>query len=460
MLIKPSKKVALMDDYGLSLTYSDLVDFVSVVGSYIDTRGLLLLKCDNSLASISFYVASLELKVPIMLIDEKIAHNELAAIVDEYKPHYLIIQGDEVFSDLYENKYSYGGLSVQSRKIILENKISKELALLLSTSGSTGSRKFVRLSYDNILSNTASIVNYLGVTPLDVAITTLPMSYTFGLSIINTHLYASAKIIVTKFTALEKDFWLQMSRQRVTSLSGVPYSFELMMKTGLLKRSLPDVKVITQAGGKLSSNLKIKLLDYCDEFQKKLFVMYGQTEASPRMSFVPPYDLRNKIDSIGVSISGGSLEIRSEDGVLCKTAEHGEIIYKGPNVSLGYSVCVEDLAVGDTLGGVLSTGDVGYVDKDGFYFIVGRNKRFAKVFGLRVSLDEIEELLISKYPDFDFMCKVDESVIIVYFSDGSLDVADAKKFISYRSKIHRTGFKFEQIAKIKRNSSGKKLYNA
>jgi len=459
MLIKKSSNIALIDDTGTSLTYLDLIDFVSAVGENLDFRGLLLLKCDNSLASISFYIACLELKIPIMLIDEKTSQTELKNIIYIYKPQYLIVPDSSAFSDLYENRYSYGGFFLKTQKVVLENVIFKDLALLLSTSGSTGSRKFVRLSYNNIVSNTESVVSYLGLTPFDVAITTLPMSYTFGLSIINTHLYAGAKIVVTKSTLLEKGFWLQMSRQRVSSLSGVPYSFDLMIKTGLLKRSLPDVKTITQAGGNLSSKLKIKLLDYCDEFQKSLFVMYGQTEASPRMSFVPPYNLRNKIDSIGVPIPGGSLEVLSKDGFQCKIGEHGEIIYKGQNVSLGYSVRAEDLGVGDTLCGVLATGDVGYVDKDGYFFIVGRNNRFAKVFGLRVSLDELEKLLISNYQSLDFMCKAEQGVIKVYFSDGSLDIANAKKFLSNMTNIHRTGFEFEHITKITRSISGKKLYN-
>ena len=210
MLIKKSSNIALIDDTGTSLTYLDLIDFVSAVGENLDFRGLLLLKCDNSLASISFYIACLELKIPIMLIDEKTSQTELKNIIYIYKPQYLIVPDSSAFSDLYENRYSYGGFFLKTQKVVLENVIFKDLALLLSTSGSTGSRKFVRLSYNNIVSNTESVVSYLGLTPFDVAITTLPMSYTFGLSIINTHLYAGAKIVVTKSTLLEKGLWLQM----------------------------------------------------------------------------------------------------------------------------------------------------------------------------------------------------------------------------------------------------------
>jgi PAS domain S-box-containing protein len=122
-------------------------------------------------------------------------------------------------------------------------------------------------------------------------------------------------------------------------------------------------------------------LDYCEQSKKKLYVMYGQTEATARMSYVPPHKLRDKIDSIGISVSGGALEVLSDVGVALSPHERGEIVYTGPNVSLGYAEKISDLNLDDTLDGKLYTGDVGYRDEDGFFFVVGRNKRFAKVFG-------------------------------------------------------------------------------
>jgi acyl-coenzyme A synthetase/AMP-(fatty) acid ligase len=231
-----------------------------------------------------------------------------------------------------------------------------------------------------------------------------------------------------------------------------------MIKTGLLKRDLPNVKTITQAGGKLNAALKRRLLDYCEQSKKKLYVMYGQTEATARMSYVPPHKLRDKIDSIGISVSGGALEVLSDVGVALSPHERGEIVYTGPNVSLGYAEKISDLNLDDTLDGKLYTGDVGYRDEDGFFFVVGRNKRFAKVFGLRLSLDELEDLLVYSFPHLDFMCKDNEGTIEILFSGGDLDINDATKIVSNSTKIHRSAFKFEKISHVPRNDRGKKVY--
>lgn len=457
-MLTSSKNIALIDDAGSSLTYSELIDLVGVIGQHIEVRGLLLLKCDNSISSILFYVACLELKVPVMLIDDKTSDGELESIIEEYKPYYIVIRGEAGCSFGYEKLYNRDEFSLLVCTEKPRTKILGELALLLSTSGSTGSRKFVRLSYANICANTDSIIEYLNITEFDVAITTMPMSYTFGLSIINSHLSMGAKIVLTKYTTLQREFWDQVSNQKVTSLSGVPYLFEVMIKTGLLKRDLPNVKTITQAGGKLNAALKLRLLDYCEQSKKKLYVMYGQTEATARMSYVPPDKLRDKIDSIGISVSGGALEVLSDDGVALQPYECGEIVYTGANVSLGYAEKISDLNLDDTLNGKLYTGDVGYRDEDGFFFVVGRNKRFAKVFGLRLSLDELEDLLVNSFPHLDFMCKDNEGTIEIFFSGTDLDINDATKIVSNSTKINRSAFKFKKISHIPRNDRGKKVY--
>jgi len=457
-VLKSSKNIALVDDAGSSLTYSELIGLVGVIGQYIDVRGLLLLKCDNSISSILFYVACLELKVPVMLVDDKTSDGEFESIIEEYKPFYIVTRGEAGFSGRYQKLYSRDDFSLLVCTEKPRAKILGELALLLSTSGSTGSKKFVRLSYASIYANTDSIIEYLNLTDSDVAITTMPMSYTFGLSIINSHLSMGAKIVVTKFTTLQREFWDQVSNQKVTSLSGVPYLFEVMIKTGLLKRDLPNIKTITQAGGKLDTALKYRLLDYCEQSQKKLYVMYGQTEATARMSYVPPHKLREKIDSVGISVSGGVLEILSDDGLVLPPHERGEIVYTGPNVSLGYAEKISDLILDDTLDGNLHTGDIGYRDEDGFFFVVGRNKRFAKVFGLRLSLDELEDLLVCSFPHLDFMCKDNEGTIEIFFSGGDLDINDATKIVSNSTKIHKSAFKLEKISHVPRNDRGKKVY--
>ena len=218
----------------------------------------------------------------------------------------------------------------------------------------------------------------------------MPPSYTYGLSIINTHLYSGASIVVTNLRVIEKAFWKLFNEQEVTSFGGVPYFYDILRKLKFHEINLPKLKYFTQAGGPLNRELTEYYLDYAEDNKIRFFVMYGQVEATSRMTYLPYKMSRKKTGSIGVPISGGKICLqndKSNDDVK------GELIYEGKNVSMGYAICGEDLAKDDENNGVLVTGDLAKRDKDGFYYIVGRKKRFIKLFGNRVNLDETERLI-------------------------------------------------------------------
>ncbi len=262
-----------------------------------------------------------------------------------------------------------------------------ELALLLSTSGSTGSPKLVRLSRRNIASNAVSIAEYLGLTPADRAITTLPFSYCYGLSVINSHLIAGAGIRLTSRSVIEPEFWRQFEEAGCTSFAGVPYTFDLLDNAGFAERDLPALRYITQAGGRLEPE---RVREYARLGRRRGFdfvVMYGQTEATARMAYLPPHLAEERAGMIGVAIPGGELRLENagEDGV-------GELVYRGPNVMMGYAEAPEDLAAASTLA-ELRTGDLARRHEDGLFEVVGRVSRFVKVFGLRVDLDRVQRLL-------------------------------------------------------------------
>ena len=441
--------IAIISDNGLEVTYDDLYKRSLEIRKKITSEKLVLLCADNSCESIIIYYSCILHKIPLMIISNDLNEDQLLQIIDSYMPNFIFCKKEYSF-DRYNSSNTFPFLSSYNfyeQKEYKKININSQLLLLLSTSGSTGSIKFVRLSEKNIQSNSSAISSYLKLSQSDRAITTMPMAYTFGLSIINSHLDVGASIIATNKTVLDKDFWTLISDYNVTSISGVPYFFEILIKTGFLKRRISSLRYITQAGGKLDQINKIKLLSYCDNHKIDFFVMYGQTEATARMSYVPPSMLRKKIDSIGLPIDNGKFKI----------GNNGEIIYEGPNVSLGYAENKNDLGRGDDNKGILCTGDLGHLDSDGFYFITGRIKRFVKIFGLRISLDEVEDILESNFFDNEFICFDNKTSIKIIYTN-EIDEKQLIKFISNKLKLNIKAFCVEKTDLIPRNNSGKKIY--
>jgi acyl-coenzyme A synthetase/AMP-(fatty) acid ligase len=326
------------------------------------------------------------------------------------------------------------------------------LGLLLSTSGSTGDRKLVRLSYTNIQANCDSIVEYLGLTKEERPITTLPMEYTYGLSVIHSHVAVGATIILTNRTLFQKEFWETVEKYDVTSMAGVPYTYEMFERLRLREMDLPHLKTLTQAGGHLHEELQRKFGDWAAETGRRLFVMYGQTEATARMSYVPPEKCVEKIGSIGIPIPGGSFAI----------AEDGELIYFGANVSMGYALKREDMALGDINGGCLKTGDMARMDEEGYFYITGRKKRFVKLQGKRFSLDQIQEILQEAFDCEEIICTGND-VDGIKVNTSSREVADREDEIIqlFMDKWQVRGrlITVKYLDEIPRNASGKVLYS-
>jgi acyl-CoA synthetase (AMP-forming)/AMP-acid ligase II len=260
--------------------------------------------------------------------------------------------------------------------------VHPDLALLLTTSGSTGNPKLVRLSGAAVRANAEAIVAALGITGDDVTPTTLPLFYTFGLSVLNSHLLAGATVVLERTGILQRDFWTAVNEHGVTTLAAVPYQYEMLRRLRFDPAKYPTLRTLTQAGGRLRTELVTDFAERMATVGGRLFVMYGQTEATARMAVLPSDRIADKLGSVGLPVPGGSFSIVD-----------GEVVYTGPNTMLGYAETAADLARGDDLGGVLHTGDLGHLDDDGFLFITGRLKRIGKVFGVRVNLDDVERTL-------------------------------------------------------------------
>ena len=258
-----------------------------------------------------------------------------------------------------------------------------ELALLLGTSGSSGSPKQVRLSLANVLANAHAIATYLELTPDDRAATSLPLHYCYGLSVLHSHLLAGASVWLTEESVVGEDFWRGFSEHGATSFAGVPHTFELLDRSGFADRDLPSLRYATQAGGALAPDRVAAWARLGRERGFDLFVMYGATEATSRMAYLPPHLATERSETVGIPVPGGDLRI-----------DDGELVYRGANVMLGYATSPGDLALGRTTH-ELRTGDLAIQHDDGLFEIVGRRSRIAKMFGLRIDLDDIEQVLIA-----------------------------------------------------------------
>ncbi len=458
-LDKYNNNIALITENGEKVSYALLSEYCKTLTDNIKERCLVFNLCKNEIGSLVGYVGFLNSRIVPLMLKADLDNELLLELIKTYKPDYLNVPSDMAgnFSDckvIYEN-INYSLLKTPYDKIY---QLNDNLALLLTTSGSTGSPKLVRQSYKNIQANTKSIVEYLCLDETERAITTLPMNYTYGISIINTHLWVGASIILTEKGLMQKEFWQQLKDFEATSFGGVPYTYEMLNKLRFTRMKLPSLRYVTQAGGKLSPELHELFAKWAIESEKKFIVMYGQTEATARMSYLPADKALEKYGSMGIAIPGGKFSLIDADGSVIEEPETvGELVYTGENVTLGYAECGEDLAKGDERNGRLETGDMAKFDKDGFFYIVGRKKRFLKIFGNRVNLDETERLLKTRFTEFECACSgVDDKMSIFITNENAKN--DVMSFLTEKLKFNSSAFKISHISAIPRNESGKILY--
>jgi acyl-CoA synthetase (AMP-forming)/AMP-acid ligase II len=269
------------------------------------------------------------------------------------------------------------------------------LASLMFTSGSTGEPNAVKVSHRNIIANTDSIIEYLELRQDDRMLVLLPFDYCFGLSLLHTHLRVGGSVVLNNASHLAEDALDDLERFGCTGLAGVPAIYQhLLRRSSLKRRTFPALRSVQQAGGTLAPTLIEELRAAVPN--ARIFVMYGQTEATARLSYLPPERLDDKLGSIGRGIPGVTLEVLDPAGKPAATGETGEIVASGANIALGY--WIPDLAKDSFRDGKLYTGDLARVDEDGYFYITGRLSEFIKPSGHRISVKEIEDALI-ELPD-------------------------------------------------------------
>lgn len=458
-LLKHKARCAAIEDTGEHLTYGALAEFSDMVAGVLRPHALVFALCENSIGSLAGYVAFLNNHTVPLLLDVKLDRQLLDCLLKTYKPDYLYLPARlRAEFPTYAPCLEAHDYVLLSTGFAAQAPLHDDLALLLTTSGSTGSRKLVRQSYTNLRSNGESIIEYLGIGPDERPITTLPMHYTYGLSIINSHLLAGATILLTGKSLVEKGFWDFFREQRATSFGGVPYTFEMLKRLRFTRMELPSLRTITQAGGKLSVDLTREFAEFAAQKGIRFFVMYGQTEATARMSYLPSEYAISKCGSIGIAIPGGELFLVDESGATIDGREaEGELAYRGANVTMGYAECRADLARGDERDGVLITGDLARRDRDGFYFITGRRQRFIKLYGNRVNLDETEQIV--KELVTDCACCGTDDRMAIFIAEAGWE-AEVRKLVASRTGINPAAFSVQAIAEIPKNEAGKTNYTA
>lgn len=448
--------IAVITDKGERLSYEELAAVAKTFADAIPQKGLLFCLCENRIGSFVGYVACMEHHIPIVLLDGSKDLSVLKNLMEIYQPEYIWAETTKVGEIGGETIYNYASYSLQKMHYAVEvekPEINPELALCLTTSGSTGSPKFVRLSANNVLANAESIAEYLEIDENERPVTTLPSYYSYGVSVINSHFIKGATVLLTEGTVAQREFWNFMKEYKATSIAGVPYTYEMLKMLRFFRMDLPYLKTMTQAGGKLNKDIAKEYIEFAESKGKRFYVMYGQTEATARMSYLPLERALDKYASIGIAIPRGKFSLIDVNGNAIKEPDvDGELIYEGPNVSLGYAECRADLAKGDENHGVLHTGDVARRDADGYYYITGRMKRFVKVWGNRCNLDATEQLV--KAITTSCACVgVDDKITIFVTQDG-LEEEIIKRLVT-KTGFNNRAFEVKVIDAIPVKSSGK-----
>ncbi|MFG3309443.1 AMP-binding protein [Streptomyces wuyuanensis] len=425
------------------ISYRELADRVADTARKLGPgRRMVLLPGANTVDALVVHLAALAAGHPVLLVPGD--HPEaVETLIDAYDPDVVA-------------RPAGGAWAIEERRPGSAHVFHPDLALLLSTSGSTGSPKLVRLSYENLQANAEAIATYLDIRDTDRAATTLPMHYCYGLSVVHSHLARGAGLLVTGLSVADACFWELFRSARGTSLAGVPYTFDLLDRVGFADMDLPHLRYVTQAGGRLAPE---RVRHYAELGVRRgwdLFVMYGQTEATARMAYLPPELTTSHPGAIGIPVPGGSFSLDHVDEA--PGDDVGELVYSGPNVMLGYAHSADDLALGRTVD-ALRTGDLARRTEDGLYEIVGRRSRFLKILGLRIDPQQVEAML-ERYGLSALCTGDDEALSLAVVRRPGWDVRRIRRRVVDECALPPRAVRVHIVAELPRLPSGKPDYPA
>ncbi|TDC70287.1 AMP-dependent synthetase, partial [Micromonospora sp. KC606] len=422
-----------------TLSYAELAQRVAQAARRLgERRRLVLVTGANTVDALVSYLGALHGGHPVLLVPGD--GPAVATLTEAYDPDVVVgPDGD--------------GWTLRERREGSAHELHPDLALLLSTSGSTGSPKLVRLSHDNLQTNAEAIAGYLRIRDTDRAATSLPLHYCYGLSVVHSHLARGAALVLTDRSVADRCFWELFRAARATTFAGVPYTFDLLDRVGFAAMDLPHLRYVTAAGGRLAPEKVVRYAELGRRGGWDLFVMYGQTEATARMAYLPPDLAATRPEAVGVPVPGGSFRLAPvpdrSDGV-------GELVYAGPNVMLGYAERPADLASGRTVD-ELRTGDLARQGTDGLWEIVGRHSRFAKILGLRVDPQQVESLLAVH--DVTAACLGADDELLVA-ATGAADPTRVRRLVADDVGLPPRAVRVLPVGTLPRLATGKVDYRA
>jgi long-chain acyl-CoA synthetase len=413
---KPADAVALLTLHGQH-SYGELQAAArTIAAALVDLGGKkgdrAVLVSDNTFFWVAAYLGILRAGLVCVPLPPKLPSQDFEYVVSSTEPSFVFVES-RLASALPLEVVS--GQVVSDTPVVLPNNSvslslaelqvngtpsgslctvgADDLAALMFTSGSTGKPRGVMVSHGNIIANTGSIIEYLSLTAGDRIMTVLPLHYCFGTSLLHTHLRVGGTVVLDPRFMYPEVVLQRMQETRCTGFAGVPSHFQILLRRSkLAKMEFPYLRYVQQAGGQLAPAFIVELRNALQG--KQIFIMYGQTEGTARLSYLPPKFLDSKLGSIGKGIPGVRLTVVNHAGVPASPGETGEIVAEGDNIGLGYwrdevetARCFRH--------GKLYTGDLATVDQDGFVYIVDRSKDFLKCGGKRVSCRYLENILLA-----------------------------------------------------------------
>ena len=450
-LKKFANRIAIFDQQEKKYTYNQLLKDSKLFNRFFLEKKLIIILADNYYEFIVFYLSAIMNNQAIIIVDSKINYEDLSNLVKNYLPDFIFSNSIKKIQS-FKQVMKFKNFSLYQNKLKKKFNINSDLSLLISTSGTTGQTKYVKLNKENLFDNTQKISEVLKIKKTDKTITTMPPFYSYALSIINTHLQNGASIILNRYSLIDKNFWKLIEKLKPNNFNGVPYIFEILSKININRLNFKSFRYITQAGGSLDSELKKKILNLCKKNKTNFFIMYGQAEASPRISILLLKSTKKNNSCVGSPLRGGKISLKNKKYNKHLKTYEGELIYEGKNVFVGYSYNYKDLK-NKFKKKALNTGDIGYIKNNKIY-ITGRKKRIVKIFGIRISLDQLERELKKN----NFICSCggnDKKLSIFIEKEQKFNISKLNEDIQRITNLNPRYFEVNTVAKFARNRAGK-----
>lgn len=469
------EKIAVIDEKQTS--YKKLYGNINYIASLLKGKGYtkkesVLIISENSIFFIKTYFGIIKNGSICVPINPATSKEDIKYIIETLNIKLVFIEEKykKKIEDIVNNIQVYSDKDLEGLEcndnfnIHSTINVKEDVAIIMFTSGSTAKPKGVMITHYNLMHNTNSIIQYLNLTQKDRVQVVLPFYYCYGTSLINTHFRCGGSIVINNKFMFPQTVIENLIKYECTGFAGVPSTYQILLRMTEIKNyKFPSLRYVTQAGGKLPEVFISELTNILKDVE--IFIMYGQTEATARLSYLPPLQIKSKLGSIGKGIPGTQLMILNKDGLSVKPGEIGEVVAKGGNIMKGYFNDKEETE--KTLkGGLLYTGDLAMKDEDGYIYIVSREKNIIKSGGNRISPKEIENTIV-EIPEIvecavigiedDILGEAVKAFVVLKDSNCNIDYKYISEYCSDRLPKYKVPKYIEFLKMLPKNSSGKVL---